>query len=190
MKSFKQIHEALSLDAVNKFPGTENVTVMVGRFQPPTKAHLGIIDSAYKKYKQKIIIAIVKSNNEKSPFPFNLVKEIIKRSTKSKIEVIEIKTGFIGDFISPLRDKALEPTIILAGTDRVNSYKGQIKRYKEMFNLNITVKETKRTDEDISASKVRQAIKDNDEELFKSMTSKGTWGYFKKLKGYQKGYQK
>ncbi len=185
MKTFKEVYtEALSLDAVNKVPGDKEVSVFMGRLQPPTKAHIDIIESAYKQFKQPVVVAIVKSGNDQSPFPVKLVKDILKKSTKAKIEVLEIKSGFIGDFISPLRDKGMEPSIILAGSDRVKSYKGQIKRYEEMFNLDIEVKEIKRTGEDISASKVRQALSDDDEETFKNMTSKGTWSFWDKLKKY------
>ena len=183
---FNELLEAISLDDVNKNPGTEEVSVMLGRFQPCTAAHISIIDDAYKKYGNTVVVAVVKSSNDKSPFPFKLISEILQKSTKSKIKVIELKTGFIGDFISPLRDEGMEPTILLAGTDRVKSYNGQIKRYKDTFNLNLEVKETKRTADDISASKVRQSIVDDDLETFKSMTAKGTWKYFDKLKKYMK----
>jgi hypothetical protein len=186
MKSFKEIHEALSLDAVNKTPGSEEVTVFLGRMQPPTKAHIKIIDDAWKKHKKKVIIAVVKSGNDDSPFPLKLVAAMIKKATTAKFEILELSSGFIGDFISPLRDQGMEPTIILAGTDRVKSYAGQIKRYAEPFNLNITVEEIKRTDEDISASKVRAAIVNDDLDTFEAMMHKKLHPYFNKLKGYIK----
>jgi hypothetical protein len=97
---FNELLEAISLDDVNKTPGTEEVSVMLGRFQPCTAAHISIIDDAYKKYGNTVVVAVVKSSNDKSPFPFKLISEILQKSTKSKIKVIELKTGFIGDFIS------------------------------------------------------------------------------------------
>jgi len=185
MKPFKEfLTEALSLDAVNKTPGSEEVVVFQGRMQPPTKAHIRIIDNAWKKYHKKVIIAIVKSGNADSPFPIKLVQEMIKKATSAKFEILELKTGFIGDFISPLRDNDMEPVILLAGSDRVNSYNEQIKRYKDLFNLNLIVEEIPRTDEDISASKVRNAIQSGDEETFKSMMSPKLYSYFSKLQRY------
>ena len=186
MKSFKQIHEALSLDDVNKIPGKKEVSVFLGRMQPPTLAHISIIENAYKRFRNPVAIAVVKSNNQESPFPFKLIKDILKKSTKAKIIVFEIKSGFIGDFISPLRDKGMEPTVLLAGTDRVKSYRGQIKRYEETFSLDLDVHETIRTDEDISASKVRQALWADDHQTFGKMTAKGTWGFYNKLRSYLK----
>ena len=134
MKSFKE-HllegKPLALDAVNTTPGSDKVSVLMGRFQPLTIAHTEIIENAYKKYKNKVIVAVVKSKNADSPFSFSLVKQIIEKSIKAPIEVIELSTGFVGDFISPLRDKGMEPVVLLAGSDRINTYKGQIKRYTD-----------------------------------------------------------
>ena len=183
MKSLKEtLNEALALDDVNTTPGKEKVSVLMGRFQPLTIAHAEIIENAYKKYKNKVIVAVVKSKNESSPFSFNLVKEIIEKSIKVPIEVMELSTGFVGDFISPLRDNGKEPTVLLAGSDRIKSYQGQIKRYTEMFNLTLDVKEIPRTASDTSASKVRAALADDDETLFKTMTPKGEHKFYKKLK--------
>lgn len=182
MISFKQVYtEALALKDVNSEPADKEVSVFMGRMQPPTIAHVKIIEDTIKKYKNPVVVAVVKSGNDKSPFSFKLVKSILEKSVKGDIEVIELKTGFIGDFISPLRANGMEPTILMAGSDRVKGYQGQIKRYKDQFNLNLDVKEIKRTGADVSATKVRQAIKDGDEETFKSMTPKGEWSFFKKL---------
>ena len=186
MKKFSEFCEALSLDAVNKTPGKEEVSVVMGRFQPLTIAHAQIIENAYKKYKRKVVVAVVVSGNEKSPYPFKLVKEIINKSIKVPHEVIEIGTGFIGDFLSPLRDKGMEAKTLFAGSDRIKGYNGQIKRYTQLFNLTMTVEEIPRTESDVSASKVRDALAMDDEELFQSMTPKGEHKYYKKLKGYLK----
>jgi citrate lyase synthetase len=183
MLKFSEIHEALALDDVNKTPGDDDVSVVMGRFQPLTIAHAQIIENAYKKYKRKVVVAVVKSKNEKSPFPFKLVSDIIKKSVKVPIEVIEIGTGFVGDFISPLRDKGIEPRILFAGSDRVKGYAGQVKRYQQMFNLQLDVEEIPRVASDTSASKVRAAIQADDEALFQSMTPEGEHKFYKKLKG-------
>lgn len=184
MKKFSVFMEALALDQVNTTPGSEEVSVVMGRFQPLTIAHADIIENAYKKYRRKVVVAVVKSKNEKSPYPFKLVKEIINKSIKVPHEVIEIGTGFIGDFLSPLRDDGMEAKTLFAGSDRIKGYEGQVKRYQAMFNLTLTVEEIPRTETDVSASKVRQALLDGDEELFQAMTPKGEWKYYNKLKGF------
>lgn len=173
--------EALALNAVNKDPGKYGVSVFMGRLQPPTAAHIKIIDDAVKKYKQPVVVAVVTSDNTNSPFSFGLVKNILQASCKQKPKVLEIRSGFIGDFLSPLRDDGFEPYVLLAGSDRAKGYKAQIKRYNDMFTLQLSVKEIKRTDADISGTKVRQALVDEDESTFKSMTAKGTHKFYKKL---------
>ncbi len=187
MKSFKEVFaEALALDKVNKNPGKYGCTVFMGRMQPPTSAHIKIIDDAVRQYKQPVVVAVVKASGDQSPFPFKLVKDILQKSCKQKPRVIELKTGFIGDFISPLRDVGFEPYYLLAGTDRVKNYQGQVKRYEEMFNLSLTVEEIRRRNDDISATKVRQALLDDDEGVFQSMTAPGTHKFYKKLKRLMK----
>jgi citrate lyase synthetase len=178
---------AMALEDVNKNPGSEKVYVVMGRFQPLTTAHTQIIENAYED-DRKVIVAVVKSNNVKSPYPFELVKEIIENSVSVPLEVIELKTGFIGDFISPLRDKGLEPVALFAGTDRLKGYEVQVKRYQEMFNLALIVKEIPRVESDVSASKVRDALTENNEELFKSMTPSGAHIYYERLKEYNEKF--
>jgi citrate lyase synthetase len=183
MLKFSELIEALALDDVNTTPGKEDVDVLMGRFQPLTIAHAQIIENAYKQNKRKVIVAVVKSASDKSPFPFKLMKQIIEKSVKVPIEVIELASGFVGDFISPLRDKGMEPRVLFAGSDRVKSYSGQIKRYEERFNLTMRVNEIPRVASDTSASKVRDALKLDDEALFQSMTPKGEHKFYKRLKG-------
>lgn len=186
-KSFKEVYtEALSLDAVNKIPQDKEVTVFMGRMQPPTLAHARIIENAYKRTRKPVVVAVVKSGNDQSPFPVKLIKSILNKSVSAKIKVIELKSGFIGDFISPLRDKGFEPTVLIAGSDRIKNYKGQVKRYEELFKLDLEVQEIGRHGDSISASKVRQALRDDDEEAFKEMTPKGEWQFYSKLKRYVK----
>ncbi len=61
MKKFKQfLIEAIAVDKVCTKKGKENVSVIMGRFQPPKAAHIKIIEQAYKKNKNKIAIFIVK----------------------------------------------------------------------------------------------------------------------------------
>lgn len=184
MKKFSVFCEALALDQVNTKPGSEEVSVVMGRFQPLTIAHQQIIEGAYKRLKRKVVVAVVKSKNEKSPYPFKLVKELIEKSVRVPVHVIEIGTGFIGDFLSPLRDMDMEAKTLFAGTDRIKGYQGQVKRYQQMFNLTLKIEEIPRTETDVSASKVRAALAADDEELFKSMTPSGTHKYYKKLQGY------
>ncbi len=172
----------LAVKDVNRIPGIkENAAVFMGRMQPPTIAHINIIEEASKKFGNTVVVAVVKSGNDKSPWEFDIISQIIKESTSVDVKLLEVGTGFIGDFISPLRDEGIEATVLLAGSDRVKGHNAQIERYQEEFSLSLTVEEIKRSNDDISASKVRTAIRENDIETFKSMTPIGEHKYFKQL---------
>ena len=175
------IQEAMAVSDVNTEPGDTDVAVIMGRFQPPTKAHLKIIENAYKKTHNKVAVFIVKSKSEKSPFDTGRVIDILK-TLKVPIEIFVIKNGFIGEFVHILRNNKLEPTTLWVGSDRKSSYESQIRRYEDTFNLNLEVKEIKRSAEDISASKVREALLNDDFETFKSMMTKNSLKFYEKLK--------
>jgi citrate lyase synthetase len=90
------------------------------------------------------------------------------------ITIIEVPTGNIQNIAKLL---PWQITQLYCGTDRVNDYRPVAEKQ------HIKIIEIKRTDDDISATKVVQAIKDNDFEVFKSMTPKQVWGMFEELKG-------
>lgn len=65
-----------------------------------------------------------------------------------------------------------EPVLWGAGTDRLKAYDNQIKKYNDELNClpEFEMYEIKRNDDDVSASKVREALKRDDEKEFKAMT--------------------
>jgi citrate lyase synthetase len=67
--------------------------------------------------------------------------------------------------------------VILAGSDRVAGYTKMLEK-----NPDIRVREIKRTDEDTSASKVVQALKDDNINKFKEMTPKEIWPFYDELR--------
>ena len=62
------------------------------------------------------------------------------------------------------------------GTDRIESYQKMASKYAEQSHLSPDFKmiEIKRSDEDISATKVRQALADDDKKTFDKMTPFGS----------------
>ena len=189
MGKFKNFLEAVKLEDVNTTPGKNKTVVIMGRFHPPTLGHKKLIEKAVKKYNAPVSIFIVKgakTTKEKAPFPFALQKEIFNKMTKVPHRVYIISTGFVGEFIHELRNNDFEPVALMAGSDRLKTYKAQVKRYSEELNLNMKVVEIKRGEEDISASKVREALKNDDVETFEKMMDKKVHNTFKKLKRYVK----
>jgi nicotinic acid mononucleotide adenylyltransferase len=168
------------------------MNIILGKFQPLTIAHKQLIEELYNQNHKKVIIVLTKSKvvDEKHPFSQDLIlKELFKVYPNNDI-VFDIITHSGGDF-GPLFNylyKVIGNDLDLwgCGTDRVEAYRKFIKnpKYIEMFHLPETfdVYELKRTDENISATKVRQFIKDNDFENFKQMMPEESWQFFEEFK--------
>jgi len=192
MISFKQyIDEAIALNQVIKTPGQHKVAVFMGRFQPPTKAHLSIIKQIEQREHLPVVVAIVRGsktsqNKSKNPFDFETQKAIF-RACLNNVEIIQVSTGFIGEFVDILRRENKEPVVLYCGSDRLSGYQQQVNRYKTQLNLNLVVKEIPRTEGDISATKVRLALKNDDFETFKKLTDKCEWQFFDLLKKQMEG---
>lgn len=185
MKTFRNFltEGPLPLDQVSTEPGSKPAIVIQGRFQPPTAGHLKMIKQAHAKHKGTVAIVLVKSGKSDVKFDSTIQKKIFKKMLTGIPHVfVETSSGFIGDFVDALRRKGFEPKALYAGTDRKKGYEGQINSYKDRFNLDMTVEEIKRSDEDISATKVRDSLTNDDFEAFKKNMDKSVWPMFDALK--------
>lgn len=181
--------EAVAINDVNKNVGSKPAVFIQGRFQPISKAHADIINRMIEEYPEcEHFVFIVKGlttseNKESNPFDFETQKILIKKSCPLiGNNIIEVTDGFIGTFINELRNKDFEPKAFYCGTDRVKTYTEQLNRYSEKLNVNIDINEIPRTDVDISATKIRKSIKENDFDSFKSMTKNLTIKEFNMLR--------
>jgi len=168
---------------IKKLPGNHN-GLIVGRFQPLTLGHKKMIDEALSQC-DNVYICIIKakkSDIEKNPIPLEIQEEMLESTYKSiigkKLHIITAQTGNLITIINKTKDNI---NCVFAGTDRVKDYEKQLER-----SLDVKVVEIKRTDEDISATKVRNAIKADDFETFKKLVPKQVQNYWTVLKKYVK----
>ena len=96
--------------------------------------------------------------------------KMLKLAFGNKIKVI---THSSGNIWSILGKSPLQISTIFCGTDRVEEYKNQVSK------STLEVEEIKRTDEDISATKIITNI--NDEKYFKENTPKEIHSLYKEL---------
>ena len=163
------------------YDGKGGVALYNGRFQPPTKAHIQIIENALKTF-DKVIVSVVrgeKSDPKKNPFSKELQTEILKDVFGDRVELESFTFGFL-PFIIDKSEYDIEA--ILAGSDRVDGYEKMLKNSRNKEHDDIAVLEIPRTGEDISASKLRQGLIDDDEEAFRANSDKRTWKYYDKLR--------
>jgi cytidyltransferase-like protein len=168
----------------------ENYGVMFGRFQPLTNGHLKGIEFM-SKHVDKGCIYIVKGkktslDKDKNPFDEDIQIEMIKKVLPKNLEVKIAPSAFYPDIINQLDYDNFK---ILAGSDRVQAYKKMLSYVSEEKEAEVIEipREGLASGEDVSATKVRQALKDNDEESFKKMTPPEIHKLFDELKEIVRG---
>jgi hypothetical protein len=175
--------------------GKTPVVVVHGRYSVPHAGHFGLFDLAWKEGKKagakKLVIVIVmgaksSQDKEKNPTTFDERKDLINKGMKTPHDVIKVPNGFIGTIVSDLRDKGYEPVAFAGGPDREPEYKKQVEKFGDDWDLQADVigVGANRLAGGASATKVRQAIRDNDEASFKKFMPKelhGEWENLRKI---------
>lgn len=160
---------------MDNLPENQNA-LLIGKLRVPTKAHIAIIEQALTTFHHVVVCIVKASKDVKESLPFEKQEEILESIFGNKVTVISATTGNITTIInkSPKRLRYL-----LAGSDRVEGYKSQLVRIPS-----ISIVETPRdmeSEENVSATKVIEAIKNKDEATFKKMTHPRTWRLFREL---------
>ena len=181
----KVLNEALNVP--HKERGTKPVNIFVGRFQPFTLGHVKVFEKMYKQNGLPVVVFLVrggKPDPEKRPFDETLQQAMFAKMAKQYpfLETaIVVPNGAIDTLYAHARP-AYEPMMWGFGTDRKKSYNAMITkdRYRQELDVDPSFKgfEIKRTDDNISASKVRNALKIDDEKAFKKMTPKSIHKFY------------
>lgn len=143
--------------------------IFIGRFQPVTKAHENIINKIGNENKVATIFLIKgkesSKNKEINPFDTKIQKIMLDSIKPTNVDVKILPTAFFVDEINTYSD---DNFILYAGSDRIKSY-DRFKSYMEDGKV-LDTKEIKRSDCDISASKVRESLLNDDKTTFNRMT--------------------
>lgn len=153
----------IGLEQVNQ--GSIPVNVIVGRYQPPTTGHTKVISRLATENGFPVWVFVVRSskrNLDKSPFSYKLIDDMMNTLVNDGIIAgySILPRAFIGDILNTLREIDREPVLWGTGTDRLESYEGQIDRYYNALNLrpDFSFHEIERSDSDVSATKVRDLL--------------------------------
>jgi len=147
-----------------------NGALYLGKFRVLTSAHYKIIKDAFAVY-DHVVVALVSSPETKD------TRELRERMLLTAFPKLEIINSQNGNLFTIMNKASSNINVILAGSDRVSGYTKMLEK-----NPDIRVREIKRTDEDTSASKVVQALKDDNINKFKEMTPKEIWPFYDELR--------
>ena len=171
-----------------------NVNIISGRCQPFTLGHQSILEALYKENKYPTVLCLIHNTkfDSKHPFSDELIKKEIDTCLKGKDfyqDIIWIKNAAIDKIGEELAKKDYSAHLWGCGTDRAKSYermasnKKYLKDFPDDFKVFVVDRdETSSAVDGISATKVRQAIKDDDKATFVKMMPDGAQKLFNEFK--------
>ena len=182
IKSSVHVNEALTVKYAEQ--GKEPVNMFVGRFQPFTLGHAKVLEAIHKENGYPVVVFLIKAKSKKKgdefrkPYSEDLQIKMFKQVQKQYKflkEIIVLDRGAIDYMFNAMRPK-YEPVLWGTGTDRMKSYGYQVNNddYRDQLNCraDFGLFEIPRSDDNISATQVRNALLDGDEKTFKKTTPK------------------
>ena len=159
----------------------EKVNIIIGRFQPFTLGHLKCAQEAQRRLGVKSVLLVINTVKQDARHPFltKQIEKILDKMCKEEPTLtgyVLVKNADIVKNVEILREAGYEPVSWTCGTDRYAQYETMVKKYGKDIDLddNFEVIEVKRGDEDISATAVRQALRNNDENTYIGLVP-NTW---------------
>lgn len=176
----------------------KKVVFFPGRFQPFHNGHLAALKKTSEVFGLPVIPLQIVSKNEDSPFPDSLLNKMAADVVKAN--------NFIADFfiyppgqktvipmmVQFLRTKGYEPLGLGAGADRMKDYERQVAyitgpKTDTPVDPNFAVKMVDARESDgPSGTKVREALRNDDEKAFNELMPKELHKYYKELQKYIK----
>ncbi|MFA5396708.1 MAG: hypothetical protein WC346_11945 [Methanogenium sp.] len=150
----------------------ETIGIFVGRMQPCTILHQKIINSMKEDKTYIFIVEGARSSMEKKNFLTFQDRVQLLSVTNPKAKVLYSKHGYLPDIIEQNRlAKKGDIVRVYAGSDRIDGYNKQFEG--KDIDYQYEGKEIPRQAEDVSATKVRQALLHNDYGTYKRMIARG-----------------
>jgi len=192
IKASVNLNEALIVKHMEQ--GKEPVNMFVGRFQPFTLGHAKVLETIHKENGYPVVVFLVKSKTVKKddefsrPYEENTQIEMfnkVKKQYPFLKEIFVVPSAAIDIMFNEVRPK-YEPVLWGTGSDRMKAYGYMVNNdaYRDQLNVraDFALFEIQRTDDEISATKVRNAMLDGNEKQFQSMTPKAIHLMYNELK--------
>ena len=172
----------------------KDVNLLVGRFQPFHNGHLKMAKFLKEKNNFPSVAVIVypgHNKSGKSPFKEDTIKKYMDGIVRDESEIADyiiVQRGLIGSAIVKLLEKGYKPHLIGAGEDRIDDYTKQLE-YVKKSEIGEEMKDLKliKTPRVTSATKVREAIADDDYQEVKRLVPKGVSVLYNTLKSEVSG---
>lgn len=186
------VNEALKISHPEQ--GKEKVNMFVGRFQPFTLGHAKVLETIHKQNGYPVVVFLVKAakaqKDDAAKRPYDTETQIgmfmhVQKQYPFLKEIFVIPSAGIDLMFNEMRPK-YEPVLWGTGTDRFKTYGYQVNndKYREALGVlpEFGLFEIKRDDDDISATKVREALLNDDKKTFEKTTPKSLHAMYSELK--------
>ena len=191
-KAIKAAQESFIVEAEGK-----KVVFFPGRFQPFHKGHLAALKKTSEIFGLPVIPLQIVSKNEDSPFPDSLLNKMAADVVKANSFIADFfiyPKGYgktvIPWFVRYLRDEGYDPIGLGCGSDRLKDYTSQVAyltgpKSDTPVDPNFAVKLVDAREGDgPSGTKVREALRNDDEKAFNELMPQELHKYFNELKKY------
>ena len=162
----------------------ERVNLIVGRFQPFTKGHYFLVNAARRQKNLSSVICMIltETPDKKHPFPTTMLTDLYNdffANDNNIVEVIPVKSADIVKIGKLLKDKGYEIASWSCGSDRLAGYAKMANQYHDLAGLSddfemIEVPGDEKAVDNISATKVRNALLNNDRDTFDTLMPEGS----------------
>jgi len=150
-----------------------SIGVVLGRMQPPSLMHYSIIKEALSDNNAVFVFLAGLRFDDKNFLSFSIRKKIL-RKINGKVIVYPAKTGFIPGLIEEyIKLNKVDEINVYCGTDRVEGFRRQFDQHWNHSDITVNVNEVNRENE-VSATKIREAIRKDKFEQFLQMAFTGT----------------
>jgi len=168
------------------------IGIILGRFQPPQKMHIELIERALKENDRVYVFVAGQGTDKRNPIPHQLRANVLEKFVNDKrVQIYAAKSGFLPALIDSHADLNNVGLInAYCGTDRKPKFLDMFK-YFDHDDIKIKINVLKRDPDSVSSTKVRDAIGNSDYELFKSLmpvklSNKDAMSLFKKYQRFIK----
>lgn len=176
---------------LEKVDGTE-VCIFPGRFQPFHNGHILALERTVKHFNVPVIPIQIFSKTEESPFPTSLLEKMGKAVAKEFpfIEDYQLyppgKKTVIPQMVKFLQELGYNPIGIGCGSDRLADYERQVayltspKSDVKVDRFSVAMVD-ERVSDGPSGTRVRQAIIDDNQDLFRKLTPRGIHPFYSQM---------
>lgn len=172
----------------------KDVNLICGRFQPFTRGHQSVLEALYKENGYPTVVACIKNTkyDAKHPFDDDLIAKEFDTCLKNEKffeDHIYITNAAIDKIGAALKEKGYSAHLWGCGTDRAKPFTAMAsnpkytKDFPDDFKVFVVERDDTSNDIDgISATKVREAIKNDDKKEYERMMPKGAIKLFDEFK--------